>query len=312
VTLILNKPGRSQRDDSLAWGLESFTLNIYTTAYMSIATYLKNAAEIIHDSDALLITAGAGMGVDSGLPDFRGNQGFWKAYPPIAKLGISFVEMANPYWFQKDPYLAWAFYGHRLNLYRKTIPHDGFRLLLQIGQNKPAGYFVFTSNVDGQFQKAGFSDDLIEECHGSIHHLQCNGPCNSDIWSADSIQIKVDEDIFKASDPLPKCTHCQALARPNILMFGDWNWLPHRTESQQQRMTIWLETIRKKGWLLAIIELGAGEAVATVRYTSENIIRNYDGKLIRINPRDYLVPQGHVSIPLGAREGIQGILEHYQ
>ncbi|HQP37085.1 MAG TPA: Sir2 family NAD-dependent protein deacetylase, partial [Polyangiaceae bacterium] len=71
------------------------------------------AAEAIHQADALLITAGAGMGVDSGLPDFRGNQGFWRAYPAYADLGLSFVSLASPGWFQRDPRLAWGFYGHR-------------------------------------------------------------------------------------------------------------------------------------------------------------------------------------------------------
>ena len=52
------------------------------------------------------------MGVDSGLPDFRGDRGFWKAYPPYAKLGLHFAEMANPRWFDSDPELAWGFYGH--------------------------------------------------------------------------------------------------------------------------------------------------------------------------------------------------------
>ena len=98
-------------------------------------------------ADALLITAGAGMGVDSGLPDFRGNDGFWKAYPPMAKLGIQFHQMANPHWFIKDPNFAWGFYGHRLNLYRNTIPHDGFKILLEIAKAKKNGYFVHTSNV---------------------------------------------------------------------------------------------------------------------------------------------------------------------
>src|SRR6266853_6748314 len=90
---------------------------------------VRLAAEAIKAADALLITAGAGMGVDSGLPDFRGTKGFWRAYPVIAKLGLSFEEMANPSWFKKSPELAWAFYGHRLNLYRKTVPHAGFKHL---------------------------------------------------------------------------------------------------------------------------------------------------------------------------------------
>jgi hypothetical protein len=51
------------------------------------------------------------------------HRGFGGAYPVIAKLGLSFEEMANPDWFRKDPHLAWAFYGRRLNLYRKATPH---------------------------------------------------------------------------------------------------------------------------------------------------------------------------------------------
>ena len=97
---------------------------------MNIDESINKAAIQIKNADAILITAGAGIGVDSGLPDFRGNKGFWKAYPPIAKLGISFSEMANPMWFERNPKLAWAFYGHRLNLYRKTTPHKGFELML--------------------------------------------------------------------------------------------------------------------------------------------------------------------------------------
>ena len=40
----------------------------------------------LNSSKSILIAAGAGIGVDSGLPDFRGQDGFWKAYPPLAKL----------------------------------------------------------------------------------------------------------------------------------------------------------------------------------------------------------------------------------
>src|SRR5947209_11919199 len=142
----------------------------------SHAAELARAAAAVLAADALLITAGAGMGVDSGLPDFRGAQGFWKPYPKLAQLGRSFTEIADPRAFEESPNLAWAFYGHRLLLYRETRPHKGFRLLLECGQNKKAGYFVFTSNVDGQFQQAGVPDDRIVECHGSIHHLQCTRP----------------------------------------------------------------------------------------------------------------------------------------
>ncbi|MCX6553710.1 MAG: NAD-dependent protein deacetylase, partial [Candidatus Aminicenantes bacterium] len=118
---------------------------------------IRQAADIIAAAEALLICAGAGIGVDSGLPDFRGAEGFWNAYPPYRKLNLDFYDLANPEWFSTDSELAWGFYGHRLNLYRRTIPHPGFGLLLKWAMAKSGGYFVFTSNVDGQFQKAGFA-----------------------------------------------------------------------------------------------------------------------------------------------------------
>jgi len=133
-----------------------------------IEEQILQAKEFIQEADAVLITAAAGMGVDSGLPDFRGNEGFWNAYSVIKDLGISFQGMANPKWFATNPPLAWAFYGHRLNLYRETLPHNGFKLLLDLIEKKNNDYFIFTSNVDGQFQKAGFSQDKIVEVHGSI------------------------------------------------------------------------------------------------------------------------------------------------
>jgi NAD-dependent SIR2 family protein deacetylase len=276
---------------------------------MKLKEDIKKAALALKNADAVLITAGAGIGVDSGLPDFRGNKGFWKAYPPIAKLGLSFVEMASPRWFHSDPQLAWAFYGHRLNLYRKTEPHKGFTQLLEIAEQKIGGYFVFTSNVDGQFQKAGYRKDLIVECHGSIHHLQCSNVCSHKIWDANRTEIEINEDTFKAEEPLPKCQDCGMITRPNILMFGDWDWLPHRTDEQSQRMRTWLKRVYDEKMNLVVVEMGAGESVPTVRMKSEHVVQLHCGTLIRINPRDYSVPPQHIGIPLGGAEGIKQIFE---
>jgi NAD-dependent SIR2 family protein deacetylase len=270
---------------------------------------IQRAAEAIAAADALLISAGAGMGVDSGLPDFRGAQGFWRAYPIIAKMGLSFSEMANPAWFEENPALAWAFYGHRLNLYRKTVPHPGFKQLLEIGASKIHGYFVFTSNVDGQFQRAGFAMERIVECHGSIHHFQCSATCTDDIWEADAETVNINEATFRALEPLPECRNCAGLARPNILMFGDETWLGHRADAQQQRFDKWLDELTKRSARLAVIELGAGSAIPTVRHLSEGVLQRIGGTLIRINPHDYDVPEGQIALPFGAADGIRRICE---
>jgi NAD-dependent SIR2 family protein deacetylase len=266
---------------------------------------IQKAAEAIRVADGLLITAGAGMGVDSGLPDFRGNEGFWKAYPVVARLGLSFAEMADPTWFQNDPHLAWAFYGHRLNLYRRTAPHHGFATLLAWAANKPEGYFVFTSNVDGHFQKAGFDPERVVECHGSIHHFQCAETCAPSIWDATNEQITVDEKAFRAAEPLPRCRHCGGMARPNIMMFGDFSWMAERSRAQHERFAQWVAKLAKKSARLAVIELGAGTAIPTVRHTSESVVEQLRGNLIRINPREHSVPAGHFSMATGALDGIR-------
>ena len=268
---------------------------------------IEQAASLVKKAGALLICAGAGMGVDSGLPDFRGDRGFWKAYPPFARLGLSFIDMANPGWFDRDPELAWGFYGHRLNLYRDTVPHEGFTILKRWGRSKPGGCFVFTSNVDGQFQRTGFEEEEIVECHGSIHHLQCSGPCSESIWPADKVQVTVNETKMKAAPPLPDCPGCGRVARPNILMFGDWHWFSQRSDDQDYRFREWLRRVEADGSELVIVEAGAGTGVPTVRMTAERIAANFKAALIRINVREPQVPQGQIGLAMGALEALQKI-----
>lgn len=257
------------------------------------------AARWLREADALLITAGAGMGIDSGLPDFRGPGGFWAVYPALGRAGIAFESIANPDTFAHDPRLAWGFYGHRLSLYRHTMPHDGFRMLLDMAADKPHGTWVFTSNVDGHFQKAGFPVDRVCEIHGSIHHLQCTAGCDGKIWSADTFEPDIDSANCRLLGELPHCPRCGAPARPNILMFGDWSWIERRTALQLQRIQQWLAGLERP----ACIEIGAGTHIPTVRNFSER----YGTRLIRINPTEAETPPGGIGMTLGGKAGIAAL-----
>lgn len=270
---------------------------------------IKEAKNIIKNADAVLITSGAGMGVDSGLPDFRGNEGFWKEYPVVKRLGYSFSQLANPQWFEENPKLAWAFYGHRLELYRKTQPHKGFALLLDLVKQKNENYFIFTSNVDGQFQKAGFDENKIVECHGSIHYFQCINDCKHKIWNAKNENVSIDKEKFEALN-FPICPYCNSIARPNILMFGDYSWNSDRTMSQELAYEKWLLTLITKHQSLVVIEIGAGTAIPTVRFEGEDIVKKYkNSKLIRINPREYDIDETlGIGLNLSGLKGIESII----
>lgn len=260
------------------------------------------AAELISQADSLLITAGAGLGIDSGLPDFRGDGGFWKAYPALGERGMRFFEVANPKAFKSMPDVAWGFYGHRLNLYRDTVPHAGFTKLLEVAEQMPHGVGVFTSNVDGHFQKAGFSSDHVTECHGSIHHLQCLNGCGQPSWPADSFYPVVDERNCRLLSDFPVCPSCGGLARPNIMMFGDYDWDATRTNYQQRRLDAWIARSQR----LVVIEVGAGTAIPTARRFGEE----QGCPLIRINPTESKVGlRRDIGIPLGALDAITRIVD---
>ncbi len=260
-------------------------------------------AEAVRRAGALVVTAGAGMGVDSGLPDFRGDQGFWNAYPFYEQLGVSFVDAANPAHFERDPAFGWGFYGHRTNLYRSTTPHAGFQILLRWAERFGLACFVVTSNVDGHFQKAGFAEDRVVEVHGSIHHLQCCTPCSGAIWD-NREEIEVDFASMRARQ-IPRCDRCGGVARPNILMFGDYAWLPERSHAQRRRFD---EFVREHGHeRLVVVEMGAGTAIPTIRSTSEHLGGDDGSVVIRINPRESQIDSPHLSLPVGALEGLAGI-----
>jgi NAD-dependent SIR2 family protein deacetylase len=260
---------------------------------------IEAAAELINSSDAILIGAGAGMGVDSGLPDFRGAKGFWQAYPQLESFDKSFQDMANGDLFFDNPELAWWFYGHRFKLYRATQPHEGYHLLNKLSLRKPT--FVFTSNVDGHFQRSGFSRDKIIECHGSINHLQCSYGCSDLIWKITTLPFKTVDQTLSISGSYPRCPNCGGMARPNILMFNDNWWLSHRTRQQESIFHLWLD--RHCGKKIVAIELGAGTAIASVRIACLHNAKN----LIRINPTDCHVSKGQIAIKMPALAALSAI-----
>jgi NAD-dependent SIR2 family protein deacetylase len=259
---------------------------------------INEAAELINNAGAILIGAGAGMGVDSGLPDFRGKEGFWKAYPQLKSLNKSFVEIANGDLFYDNPELAWWFYGHRFNLYAKTRPHQGFDILKKISLSKPT--FVFTSNVDGHFQKAGFNSNQVIECHGSINHLQCAYGCSDNILPITHLPFNSSSKDFSIEGDYPRCSNCGGIARPNILMFDDNWWVRGRIKNQEKNYYDWI--FENVGKIIAV-ELGAGTGIPSVRNSCSYNAKN----LIRINLNECEVSKGQIPLNMSALDALMAI-----
>lgn len=282
---------------------------------------LTRAAEALAGCDAWAITAGAGMGVDSGLPSFRGTTGLWKD----KSLAMTYEDMSDDKWFFEDPAFAWGINYTQLEMYRHTEPHAGFQTLLRWTQSLGKPWYVFTSNIDCQFEKAGFEHRRVVTCHGDLHHLQCvDKACKAEnkvdnVWPADGIPSGFKDLVDPASlrftdeavleEPYFRCPRCGGLARPNVWFCKDRNHAFWEEESERRvAYNEWLKEIYQTKKRLVVIECGGGMDIPTVRCEGEDAVEEAgEGSLlVRMNPTDCRVPKDRaVGLPFGAREGLE-------
>jgi NAD-dependent SIR2 family protein deacetylase len=303
------------------------------TAAPSIAAKLAKARRV-------LIVAGAGMSVDSGLATFRGDEG---TYAKLQKKGFD-SEHLTFHGSDADTLFTWGYMTTLLTAAASRAPHSGYSALLQMVKDKD--YFVFTSNIDSYFLRAGFSPEKVYESHGSLHYLQCTSvgtenDCQGDIRELEEHEIpEVGSDgCCVAIDQLPKCTLCQSLARPNVSHCTDFaeHVQMKRKAAQAAALHEWLAAGQAgvpNGEGVLIIELGCGQSIHSLRGDSEiavsllqsPVTRN-GGKsergskrgskkqrggsdasgagsvtLIRIDPGEASVPIGHIAVQAGAEE----------
>lgn len=248
-----------------------------------LSAEVRRAAELINEAYAVLVIAGAGMGVDSGLDKFRSADGAYTL--------SDYHEKCQHELLVKDPAGAWAFHGPVLERFREAQPHEGFAHLLSICKSK-ASYYVCTSNVDEQFQKAGFQHSRVFNAHGSVHMWQCmNAECNSrkDPWAAGAW----------VPGELPQCKYCKGLARPNVSLFDDNmekypdSFNTRVMERQYACFENWLRQL--KTMPICIIEIGCGVSEHSLRLvpkprsrwacmSDEWEMAPLPGSLIRIDP----------------------------
>ncbi|MFM0033681.1 Sir2 family transcriptional regulator, partial [Paraburkholderia strydomiana] len=93
--------------------------------------------------------------------------------------------------------------------------------------------------------------------------------CANDTWPADEFRPLVNQKT-SLRKPNARCPRCGSLARPNILMFGDWSWVDVPYEKQRERLAARIASVSK----LVVVELGAGKGSPTVRRFSERSARH--------------------------------------
>lgn len=244
---------------------------------------------VIDKADGILILAGAGMSVESGLPDFRGTSGLW------TQAKQDFITHATASGFKTDPVKAWNFYVSRIHAYGDTPPHAGYGQLLQLLHRLNKPWFVVTTNVDQAFHKSGYAPDQIHELHGGLHHMQCATPCGRHL-----VPMRVPDTLYKSASELPTCDDCGAIMRPNVMMFSDPHLVWRHIDEGAARYSSWCAQLLN----VVAIEIGAGTGIPSLRIFGEE----RSAMCIRINPHEWEThrPQD-VGLMLTAQQGIQYI-----
>lgn len=247
--------------------------------------------DIINHADGVVILAGAGMGVDSGLPDFRGSTGLW------TQAKEEFVSMATERGFEDDPVKSWNFYIYRMLMYGNTPPHQGYSMLRETLETIGKNYFVVTTNVDGHFLQAGYDPGLVYEMHGDLRHAQCIQPCSRNIVAMPRFTAEV-----ATADDIPRCSNCGYILRPNVMMFSDSGLVWRNIDAGEDRYRKWATTKMN----IVGIEIGAGTTIPSLRYFGEE----RTAALIRVNPMESETHRSQdVGMPMKALDGVLALAE---
>ena len=162
---------------------------------------VSTLAEWIVDSPSTVFFGGAGVSTESGIPDFRGANGFYfqeREIPLETVLSIDF--------FERHPQAYWEWFHE---IYRPVEPNGAHRALASL---EAAGRLdaVITQNIDGLHQRAG--SHTVWELHGNWERLVCTD-CGAVTALADAITVD--------GDPVPACPSCASPMRPDIVMYGE-------------------------------------------------------------------------------------------
>jgi len=158
----------------------------------------QQAAQFIAEGKHVIAVTGAGISVESGIPDFRSPGGIWDTYPP--------EQYATTDAFMANPDRVWDMWFDLGALLGDASPNPGHRALADL-QGLDRMDAIITQNIDNLHQEAG-SRNVIEY-HGNAKHMRCL-----------DCEMVHPLNIAARTTTAPRCS-CGGLMKPNVVLFGD-------------------------------------------------------------------------------------------
>lgn len=163
----------------------------------NINLLISNAADIIYKSKFTIALTGAGISVESGIPDFRSAGGLWSRFDPS--------EYATIEAFRQDPEKVWKMLKEMDEIVSGARPNSAH---IAMGEMEKMGFlhYIITQNIDNLHQEGGAKN--VIEYHGNSSTLSC-------LWCGRRYRS-----IEKKGEYPPKC-HCGRVLKPDVVFFGE-------------------------------------------------------------------------------------------
>jgi len=210
----------------------------------------------------VLVLTGAGVSAESGIPTFRGKDGYWRNLDP--------AQLATPEAFARDPKLVWEWYRERRHRIRNAQPNAAHAAITRLAQHADE-FLLVTQNVDDLHARAGLPKEKMVQIHGDIFVTRCSR-CDFGFTERRHDHEQEQEE----GNTVPRCAKCDALMRPGVVWFGEQ--LP-RDELQR------VESYLDRGACDVVIVAGT---TATFGYVVDWALLASRGgsELIEVNPEE--------------------------
>jgi NAD-dependent protein deacetylase/lipoamidase len=221
----------------------------------------------------VLVLTGAGVSTESGIPTFRGRDGYWRNLDP--------TKLATPEAFARDPQLVWEWYRERRQRICDAQPNDAHEAISRLARSTYE-FLLVTQNVDDLHARAGISRENMVQIHGDIFVTRCSRCEFSERGRGGSPEppgsgrLRPIAPTLAENDGVPTCPECAALMRPGVVWFGEQ--LPC---NELERVENFLD----RGACDVVIVAGT---TATFGYLIDWALRgsHNGGELIEVNPEE--------------------------
>ena len=177
--------------------------------------------EIRTQNGRVVVLTGAGISAESGIPTFRGEEGFWV----VGSRNYMPQEMATMEMFRRAPDEVWRWYLHRFGVVHGAQPNDGHHALVRLDRALGDRFHLVTQNIDGLHLRAGATPARTYAIHGEAAFVRCARECGAGKLPMPAFDwsLRTKNAAFSDEDRRTlTCPRCRGWLRPHVLWFDEY------------------------------------------------------------------------------------------